>query len=238
MTNTEDVRKWYNAFTKNQLRTGVNLRHYKICNYLLKAGLKRNHRVLEIGCGIGTLTGLVGKYLRGGSMVATDISDQSIEIAKNTVGRRNNIEFVVTDMSNFEHPGQFDFVVLADVLEHIPIDQHDHLLSVIARSMHVAGRLIIHIPHPKAIEYLREHEPDKLQVIDQSIHADVFMKHAYAHNLLLVRYESYSLFNDNHDYVFIEMIPNQKVNYLGVRKAATIRRKLIERLKYFKLNLW
>ncbi len=34
MSNSNDVRGWYNNFSKNQTETGVNIRHYKIMNKL------------------------------------------------------------------------------------------------------------------------------------------------------------------------------------------------------------
>ena len=124
MSNSKDVRGWYNNFSKNQTETGVNIRHYKIMNELIKSGLRKDSVVLEVGCGVGTLTVLLNKFLSKGKLVATDISDEAIEKAKQRIPNSNKIDIFVTDMKDFSYSQKFDFIVLPDVLEHIPIDQH------------------------------------------------------------------------------------------------------------------
>jgi len=184
MKTTKEIKNWYNVFSKKQLKTGTNLRHYTIINHLINSGLQKNSSVLEIGCGIGTLTGLLHKYLKKGKLVATDISDDSIEIAKKRISKSENIDFLTTDMKDFNYPKKFDFIVLPDVLEHIPIEQHLGLFKILTKHMHDESILLINIPHPKAIEYIREHTPEKLQIIDQSISAETLLKNAYFSDLL------------------------------------------------------
>ena len=92
MSNSKDVRGWYNNFSKNQTETGVNIRHYKIMNELIKSGLRKDSVVLEVGCGVGTLTVLLNKFLSKGKLVATDISDESIEKAKKRIPNSNKID--------------------------------------------------------------------------------------------------------------------------------------------------
>ena len=98
-------------------------------NELIKSGLRKDSVVLEVGCGVGTLTVLLNKFLSKGKLVATDISDESIEKAKKRIPNSNKIDFFVTDMKDFSYSQKFDFIVLPDVLEHIPIDQHKELFS-------------------------------------------------------------------------------------------------------------
>ena len=95
MSDKVEVSNWYNSYSVRQLKTGVNLRHYTIINELIGAGLKRNSRVLEIGCGVGTLTGLMLRYLRRGMVVSTDISDESVEIARQLYGGTRRAEFKI-----------------------------------------------------------------------------------------------------------------------------------------------
>ena len=40
MSNSNDVRGWYNNFSKNQTDTGVNIRHYKIMNELKEMNIE------------------------------------------------------------------------------------------------------------------------------------------------------------------------------------------------------
>ena len=92
---SSNVSEFYDQYSKQQLNTGVHIRHYTILTRLKKAGLKPNHRVLEVGCGIGTLTGLLGSYLKDGKLTAVDISPESIEIAKKRTKKKKNAEVLV-----------------------------------------------------------------------------------------------------------------------------------------------
>ncbi|MEO7082661.1 MAG: class I SAM-dependent methyltransferase, partial [Flavobacteriales bacterium] len=58
---SKDVIGFYNEFVENQRRIGVNERIHGLYKKLRKAGLKPNSKVLELGCGIGVLTGSVAR---------------------------------------------------------------------------------------------------------------------------------------------------------------------------------
>ena len=233
MQSSEEIKTWYNTFSEKQVATGTNLRHYTIFAKLLDSGLKKHHKVLEIGCGIGTLTKLIHAYLKKGELVATDISDESIEIARKRISKSHKINFQVTDMKNFSHPAKFDFIVLADVLEHIPLEQHGALFDIISKQMHEKSIVLINIPHPKALDFLRSHTPEKLQIIDQSIGADEMILNAYAANLELIDYTSYSLFNKENDSVLIRFKKKSEITLTELSKPVIIKRKLIKRIRYY-----
>jgi trans-aconitate 2-methyltransferase len=234
MTQKEEIRNWYNTFSANQKITGVNLRHYTIVNKLLSLGLKSNSKVLEIGCGIGTLTGLLSNKVKKGKLVATDISDESIRIAGQRLNNPKHVELFVTDMADFSVDEKFDFVVLPDVMEHIPVEQHADLFMTIRKHLHQDSIVFIHIPHPKAIEYVRENDPDKLQVIDQALSANRLISDAYKHNFLLMEYKAYKLFSNSFDYVFITFGIDKPLEHIKpIRQNSIILNKLIERMKYY-----
>lgn len=233
MSSNNDIRKWYNNFSKAQLNTGINLRHYRIINHLSDYGLKKDSKVLEIGCGIGTLTGLIHQFVKNGKLVATDISDESIEIAKKRISKSERIDFFVTDMQDFSSPEKFDFIVLPDVLEHIPLEQHNHLFKNISQVMHDTSIIVIHIPHPKALDYSRIHSPESLQIVDQSITAKQLMDATYANNLVLIDYKSYSVFNNVPDYVLATFRNEYDVKLISQPKSTIIKRKLVARIKFY-----
>lgn len=232
MKTSNDVRDWYNQFSGNQVKKGINLRHFKIMNRLIKIGLKKDHSVLEIGCGIGTLTQLINSFLKSGKLVATDISDKSINIAKSRITKSDKIDFIVTDMSDFSYPAKFDFIVFPDVLEHIPEESHENIFKTVSSLMHNNSRILINIPHPRAIDYLRKTDPDKLQVIDQAISAFSIIKNATKSNLELVSYDSYSLFKKEYDSVFIILKKGTSIEYSALSKREIILAKLKERIKF------
>jgi hypothetical protein len=61
-----DVSAFYDEFVDRQTRVGVNRRHRAIVDWLLRFGMKPDDSVLELGCGVGTVTELVSKELGGG----------------------------------------------------------------------------------------------------------------------------------------------------------------------------
>lgn len=232
METREQIGKWYDGFAGRQLKTSVNLRHYKIMEFLASAGLSRNDRVLEIGCGIGTLTGLLARYLRKGEIVAVDISPESVEVARKRLSQASNVLFMVSDMTDFNHTEVFDFIILPDVLEHIPIGQHRGLFRTLAEHMHDNSVILIHIPHPRALDYIRATSPEQMQIIDQSLEADTLLGDAYANGLTLISYYSYSLFDREHDYAVICLRKKNTVTLSPLPKQAIIARKLLARTRF------
>jgi trans-aconitate 2-methyltransferase len=226
------TKNWYNSFASSQIKTSINLRHYKIINYLFNEGLNANSRVLEIGCGIGTLTKLIAKSCPNGNITATDISDDSINYAKKFLSNFKNTDFIVTNMSDFKVDKKFDIIVLADVLEHIPKTFHSKLFSIIFNHMNESSVLIIHIPHFKLIEFLKENNPEMLQIIDQPIYPNELVSSAESNKLFLTNYKAYNLFNKDIDYVFASFRKLEKHTRNELPRLTIIKRKVVLRVLY------
>ena len=62
-TTKEQVKEYYDTFKEHQKKLGINIRHRTILKNLKNAGLKPNSNVLEIGCGIGTVSHLILKQI-------------------------------------------------------------------------------------------------------------------------------------------------------------------------------
>jgi trans-aconitate methyltransferase len=232
METREQIGKWYDDFALNQIRTSVNLRHYRIMGFLKDAGLQKNSKVLEIGCGIGTLTGLLLRYLRKGEVLAVDISPESISVAKKRLVKFRNVSFQVSDMTDFTYSGTFDFIILPDVLEHIPVSQHKELFGLLASHMSDSSVIVIHIPHPRALDYIRSTSPEQLQIVDQSIEAALLLGDAFAADLVPVSYVSYSLFDREHDYAVITLRKKSPVTLSPLPKSHIVLRKVLARIRF------
>lgn len=229
---TEEISNYYDEFSKKQVKTGINLRHYYLFDKLRYFGLVKNSSVLEIGSGIGTLSELIVKYVSNGRIVLTDISKENISIAKARLSKFKNVTYHVTDMMNFNSKQTFDFIVLADVIEHIPIDQQPVLFKNLSKLIHSDSVIFINIPHPKIIEYFQKNDPTKLQIIDQAINAGQIMTIAEPLGFRLHFYQSYKLFHNQNDYVIIVFKTDQEVKYEGRNKIEIIIAKWKIKLKY------
>ena len=199
----EKVVSFYDQFAEKQAKTGINSRHLSILDKVKKAGLQADHRILEVGCGIGTVSHLLATQVPQGKVLAVDISPESIEKAKVLWKDQKNLGFEVSDMSDFDKKGEtFDFFVFPDVLEHIPVDQHFRLFQNIQKHSHADSVIFIHIPAPRYLQWMIENEPEKLQVIDQPLDSGDLIKNITANGFYLEKMETYGLFFEEKDYQY------------------------------------
>ena len=200
---SSEVQNWYNKYVEKQASTGITVRHRTILSNCKKHGLAEDSKVLEIGCGIGTLTQLIAQYVSKGLVFAADISDKSIERAKENLKSFSNVQYAVSDMTDFKSDIKFDYVVLPDVLEHIPIEQHASLFKVIGQVTHDRSKICINLPHPVSVEWHHQNKPELMQIIDQAVHTDEICKNAYPAGWMISFLEEYALHNEQPDYEFI-----------------------------------
>jgi len=113
---------------------------------------------------------LIAGVVTGGHVMANDISPKSVESARQRTAHLRNVDFLVGDIVELRVDGSFDFIVLPDVLEHIPKEHHGRLFKKLATLLTPQGTIVVHIPSPQQIQWLEKHHPGHLQVIDQPIH--------------------------------------------------------------------
>ncbi|MBN3521881.1 class I SAM-dependent methyltransferase [Algoriphagus lutimaris] len=199
----DKIISYYDQFSEKQEKTGINSRHLSILDKVMAAGLKEHHRVLEVGCGIGTVSSLIAGQVKKGEVLAVDISPESIDKAKVIWKDFDNLKFEVSDMSDFHKAKQtFDFFVFPDVLEHIPVDQHQRLFQTIQEHSHQDSVIFIHIPAPRYLQWMIQNEPEKLQVIDQPLDSGDLIKSITSSGFYLEKMETYSVFFEEKDYQY------------------------------------
>ncbi len=229
---TKSIASFYDSFSAKQVKTGVNLRHLLIFNELKKQGLRKNHTVLEVGCGIGTVSGLLAKYLNKGQLVCADISPQNIQIAQTRLKQYSNVSFVVSDMQDFHSDLQFDWVVMPDVLEHIPEDQHAQLFTIIKAHLHEQSHLFIHIPAPQYQRFLKKARPQDLQIIDQAIDTARLLQTIAPLGFYLEYLDHYSIYSSEHDYQrMVFSLKQEHIQCVMRHQYKIIMRKFLQRLR-------
>jgi trans-aconitate 2-methyltransferase len=211
----KDIEDYYDSFREHQQQLGINIRHRTIYRNLLKAGLSENSNVLEIGCGIGTVSSLILKTVIKGKFVGADISAGSIQMAKSLSEKHANAEFVVTDMRNFASKVKFDYILLPDVLEHIPVEQHHDLFLTVYSVANEAATVLINIPEPHTQDWNRTHRPEKMQIIDQSLDFRKLVDDACSAGFELSSLNPYCLHSTEPDYVsIIFRKPSERSDYV------------------------
>ena len=145
-----DVSKYYDsewAKLEKEKLTGINSRHRYILKFLLENGMKSSDSILEIGCGIGTLSSFICSKLKKGHLTGVDISPETIEQNKVRYKHIKNVDFIVSDMTDFSIDKKYDIIILPDVLEHIPIEAHDNIFKTIKGLIKPEGFIFINIPN-------------------------------------------------------------------------------------------
>lgn len=227
----EKVENFYDQFGEDQQKIGINIRHLFIINKLKSENLNSHSKVLEIGCGIGTVTELIAKIVTNGKILSIDISPKSISIAKHRLKDYKNVDFLVSDMSNFLSTEKFDFIIFPDVLEHIPINQHLGIFKKIETVVSKKCTICINIPHANYINWSRKNHPETLQIIDQPLDISILTSTIYEIGFKLEQLISYKLHHNQNDYQFMVFKNFFPEEFTNKSKPAIIFNKLKLRLR-------
>lgn len=209
----EEIKGFYDKFVKAQQDSGINDRIYGLYIRLKQAGLHTDSNVLELGCGVGTMTFLISKTVKNGQVESVDISTQSIAFCNQKI-KAANINFVSGDVVN-HRPSckKIDFITLFDILEHIPMEKHAELFKNLSSICDADTKILINIPNPEYLQYDIEHHPETLQIIDQPLPLNFILQHLNNYNLNLTYFEPYSIWVEN-DYHF--MMATKKTEFREV----------------------
>jgi cyclopropane-fatty-acyl-phospholipid synthase len=109
------------------------------------AGLQDGQRVLELGCGWGSLTLWMAERYPASDIVAVSNSRAQREYIELEAARRRlcNVRVVTADMNAFEAVGKFDRVVSVEMFEHM--SNWPALLARVHRWLDPQGLLFLHV---------------------------------------------------------------------------------------------
>lgn len=235
----EEIAGFYDEYVQRQLKIGANERLISLLKRMQFFGLNDNSKILELGCGVGIFTRLLSKKISGGSIEAVDLSEKSVAVGKNLLENKKHITFSVGDVVKYQPKNKdFDFITLMDVIEHIPLDQHEQMFENLSKITTEKTLILINIPNPQYIDYARTNHPESLQVIDQEIHLFPLMQHWEKYNLELIFFEKYGIW-EAEDYHFMVIRKKRKfeLNHLADQRTVSekIKKKIenkIDQIKY------
>ena len=230
--NDNKVSEYYDDFSEKQISTGVSTRNIRIHEFAIKFGLKKTDNVLEIGCGIGTQTELLAQYITHGRITALDISSKSVNYARESLKKYNNIEFLIGDIVEMKFDKKFDIVILPDVIEHIPLKDHFKLFSILRSLLKDSGFVLIHIPNPNYLKWCQENAKELLQIIDQPIFTDLLCSNVYPNDFYIHYLETYEIWTNNCDYQLIVLKPKSAANNFSFKPIeSSFKQKVIFKLR-------
>lgn len=194
------IQQYYDDTAEYYDSVGLNDRNYKIHSLLRQFGLKKEAKVLEIGCGIGVQTSLLFKKVA--HIIALDLSERSIILAKKKYQMVRNVEWKAADIFEIELMTQFDVILLADVLHYIPEEKYSELFEKMAKSLTENGYIFIHSPTAAFVEWCRKNDNSKLNLDDIAIDNQRVAMACQSNNLTITHYQQYSLWHQSSDYQY------------------------------------
>ena len=127
-----------------------------------RAGLQDGDRILELGCGWGSLTLWMGKHFPKSRITGVSNSNSQREFILGQAKERglDNIEIVTADMNDFEtEANQFDRAVSVEMFEHMK--NYQLLMSRIAQWLKPGGTLFVHIfTHREFAHHYESNDPN------------------------------------------------------------------------------
>ena len=226
----DEIADFYDEFSKKQVKTGANERLISLYKRLNTLGLKSDSKILELGCGVGIFTKLLANNRSQGLIEVVDLSHKSIAIAEKELKHKKNIHFQVADVVAYQPKNSdFDFITLMDVIEHIPLEQHDALFKNLAQICTDKTRIAINIPNPQYIAYTRVNNPESLQVIDQEVYLSPLLQHFEKHNLELVLFEKYGIW-EVEDYHFMIVRKKRAFELKHLADQRTVSEKVLKKV--------
>jgi 2-polyprenyl-3-methyl-5-hydroxy-6-metoxy-1,4-benzoquinol methylase len=140
-------------------RRGVQSKWHHLKFQRVARELAGHRRVLDVGCGPGTMIGNLGP---GHDSVGTDLSTRQIEYARRTYGAGGSRFYAVSPARLPEEEGAFDAVTLVELIEHLsPLDVDETMREALAR-LQPGGKLIVTTPNFRSAWPLVEAAVDRL----------------------------------------------------------------------------
>ena len=125
-----------------------------------RAGLADGQRILELGCGWGSLTLYMAQRFRNASIVAVSNSAPQRDYILGEAARRglSNIEVLTCDMNDFSIAQRFDRVVSVEMFEHMR--NYEWLFEKISGWLVPSGKFFMHIFVHRSVPYTFEDRGD------------------------------------------------------------------------------
>jgi cyclopropane-fatty-acyl-phospholipid synthase len=145
--------KYSSALYRNPGDTLAQAEEHGLRETAEHADLRDGQRILELGCGWGSLSLWMAKAYPNARItaVSNSASQKAFIMARAQERGLGNLEVITCDMNHFEAPGEFDRVVSVEMFEHMA--NWRALLTRVKDWLKPDGRLFIHVFTHKTTPY-------------------------------------------------------------------------------------
>ncbi|HUK34926.1 MAG TPA: class I SAM-dependent methyltransferase [Vicinamibacterales bacterium] len=189
MSTAEEAKRFYDETAPRKLRDFIfgNRRIDRALETIASQGGEPG-RILEVGCGVGSVCWRLADRFPHAEIVGVDFSQGNLAIAER-VFSRPNVKFLLMTVDDEFTFGAFDLIILMDVFEHVRISEREALARNLRASLSPGGRVILTVPTPRHLAWLKANQPSEIQPVDEDITLEVFgdLASALGRDVLLYR---------------------------------------------------
>jgi 2-polyprenyl-3-methyl-5-hydroxy-6-metoxy-1,4-benzoquinol methylase len=174
-----DIRAYYGSQVDRQLDDFIEGNPRIECAWSTLGRLAPTdpERILEIGCGIGSISWRMSQRWPRAEVVALDVSPELLRIGQ-ALFASPRIRFVEGPLRTGLVEGYFDVVVLMDVYEHIARDDRREFHQALAGLLRDQAQVFLSAPTPRHLRWLRANFPHEIQPVDEDVTVETLLEFA------------------------------------------------------------
>lgn len=158
------------------------IEYYSYVSFLLNIVESLNFsKLVEVGCGDGKITLEIAKRFRNKNIEGYDLSEQAILFAKSYGFGYNNLSFYCEDFKKSKE--KYDIILLVEVLEHIPDDEIESFMNLLASKLNTNGKLVLSVPSKNLKLHPKHYRHYNLNLLKNHVNSSFRIKsHYFVHN--------------------------------------------------------
>jgi len=208
LNNKEKIVSYYDDHVKNKLNDYIkfNPRIEYAWKTIIKYAPKNPIRILEVGCGMGSISERMHTFWPNAIVTGIDISTQSIQLAEKLFADdKLNFKESILTADTFDE--EFDLIVFMDVYEHIAVEDRDDVHAALLKILRNKGRIVLSVPTPHNLKWSLINKPETMQPVDEHISFDVIAQLARKTGTEVILYAVKDVWNVG-DYTHIVLEKN------------------------------
>lgn len=211
-----EIRDYYDSQVQGKLRGFVegNARVECAWSTIEKWAGDEPNRILEVGCGIGDISWRMSRRWTRSQVVGLDVSHRSLQLAEALFGG-SRLSFCEGPLVKGRLSGPFDLIVLMDVYEHICVENRRELHEAIKDLKSENGRIVLAFPTPRHLAWLKIHQPDRIQPVDEDITIETMSQMAHETGTDVLCYKEVGVWHEG-DYA--HAVLGQRVGWKDVHQ--------------------